>query len=137
MTELRNPQTPDPVKLARKYEESGRRAMTRQADAIVGVGALFGGEVAQALTRRAEDVTENHGEAIWHLWRVVEDRDAQIRGLEVDRTRVIDSREELRQVAREALDLLIARYDRARKPLPDEIEDLLVRAQHPAAKEPF
>lgn len=120
---------------ATEHADGVRRSISRHAAEIRGIEALFGRPVADVLTRSFEDVTEHASEESWHRQQIERAQADRIRWLSEKHAELVERWDEARGVALEALDVIVANYDRARRPLPDHVEALLVRAQHPCARE--
>ena len=120
---------------AAEHAAGVRRAISRHAAEIGGIDSLFGRPVADVLTRSFEDVTEHASEESWHRQQIERLQADRIRRLTEELADLVERRSKARDVALEALDVIVANYDRARRPLPDHVEALLVRADHPSARE--
>lgn len=120
---------------AAEHADGARRAIARHAAEIRGIDSLFGRPVADVLTRSFEDVTEHASEESWHRQQIERAQADRIRWLTEKHAELVERWDQARAVSLEALDVLVANYDRARRPLPDHIEALLVRADHPSARE--
>ena len=120
---------------AGEHADAGRRAVSTHALQIRAVGDLFGDATNQVLTRSFEDVTEHLSEEAWHRTKIEGHLAARVAELREKHAELVARWDEARAVAHQALDQLVANYDRARRPLPDNVEALLVRVQHPCARE--
>lgn len=120
---------------ADEHATAGRRAVSTHALQIQAIGYLFGDATSQVLTRSFEDVTENLAEETWHRTQIEGHLAARVEELTAKHADLVERWIEARAVAYAALDQLVANYDRARRPLPDNVEALLVRVQHPCARD--
>lgn len=85
------------------------------------LGNLFGDAVYLVLERRLENLTENMGEAFYHYERAINERQNEVDAL---KRQASQARDALIHCA----ERLLAKYAKARKPLPEDLLQVVVIA---------
>ena len=119
--------TPEHIVRAQEHQRRLREASSRMARSIRAVGDLFGRELADHLTLKHEDLTENAGEAIYHLEKrieEIEEREQQtVRALTALAGEARNRARTHADYARQAVAELERRSRRSGRPLPDFVAE--------------